>query len=77
MVSEILAALQMSFFFVTAPAIVLLLQLERDVMSRSDEHCKVGSPWSCDKHHISMIFEDRTRQEVLVDILTVLGALVF
>ena len=43
-----------------------------------DEHCKVGSPWSGDEHHVSMIFEDRTRQEeVLVDILTVLGALVF
>ena len=26
-----------------------------------DEPCKVGSPCSCDEHHVSMIFEDRTR----------------
>ena len=43
----------------------------------SDEHCKVASPWSCDEHHIFLMFEERTRQEVLVYILAVLDALVF
>ena len=77
MVIEIMAALQMSLC-VAAPAIVPLLQMEGDVVSRSGQWTLQGwfpmvlwwTPCLCD-------IEDRTRQRVLVDILTVLGALVF
>ena len=37
----------------------------------SDEHGKVGSPWSCDAHHTIMILEERTLKEVLVYIQAV------
>ena len=75
MVIEIMAALQMSFF-VTVPAIVLLLNFWSDDVSRSErwtlQGCFTVVLWC--EHHVSMIFEDRTRQEVSVDILTVFDA---